>query len=262
MAAQIGSQSEQDDERLSLEIGGHPHVFDCHHDIIFLEGLRVLGNLIKLPKICLRLLELYHYQLCIGSGAGKVLLRQGVPRSNGGQEGAVAVGVLGGYKGKGGIRGEGLVDLCPGKFGPIAGSAGCAVVRHAGSGGGPILRKALVPDSGDSGGPVGVEEERIGVIDACVNNADENALPSICQGGRVKNSGDAGSFQASSIQKGENTGYTIVGIPAQGNGGCIFQRSIDDGIVQSYKVRTENVLLGDGKRPVIAVAVYKISDIL
>ena len=84
MASQIGSQSQQDDKGFSKEIGGYPHVFYCHHDVIFLESLRLPGDLVEFPQILLGGLQFYHHQLRLRGGSGEVLLRNGVSRGDSG----------------------------------------------------------------------------------------------------------------------------------------------------------------------------------
>ena len=158
MASQVGAKGYENDEGASQAECGHSQVFNSHHDVVFLVGIRVLAHKVELTEIAFCLFQFDHYELALRSCAGEILFRQGAAGGNTGQKGTVAIGVCGGHQVQGAVGGKGLVDLLPGKFSAIRGAAEFIIGRHAGRNDILSCGDALVPQSGDSGGAVLIAE--------------------------------------------------------------------------------------------------------
>ena len=158
MASQVGAKGYENDEGASQAECGHSQVFNSHHDVVFLVGIRVLAHKVELTEIAFCLFQFDHYELALRSCAGEILFRQGAAGGNTGQKGTVAIGVCGGHQVQGAVGGKGLVDLLPGKFSAIRGAAEFIIGRHAGRNGIPSCGDTLVPQTGNSGGAVLIAE--------------------------------------------------------------------------------------------------------
>ena len=158
MASQVGAKGYENDEGASQAECGHSQVFNSHHDVVFLVGIRVLADKVELTEIAFCLFQFDHYELALRSCAGEILFRQGTAGGNTGQKGTVAIGVCGGHQVQGAVGGKGLVDLLPGKFSAIRGAAEFIIVWHAGRNDIRSRGDALVPQARDSGGAVRMAE--------------------------------------------------------------------------------------------------------
>ena len=105
----------------------------------------------------------------------------------------MSVGIPGRDDGKWIVGSQGLVDLFLTVGGPIKG-------LKAGNRRGHLRTlDALVPDGQNAAGPVGQSEQRIGVINAGINDADHDTAPGSTQGGLIKYRSYAAAFQGSRV---------------------------------------------------------------
>ena len=94
----------------------------------------------------------------------------------------MSVGIGRRHHGKRIIRFQCLVNLLPRVLCAIGCPAGIIAVRYAGRKEAFIFRKALIPNTQDSGSSILIAKKRIGIVNSRVYDADYNTSALIAQG--------------------------------------------------------------------------------
>lgn len=152
------------------------------------------------------------------------------PGCHGRQKGAVAVFVRRRDQGQG-IRGrQRLVDLFFGILGPIKGLEAVYRIRGAGF-------QSLVPDPQDPGASVRLPEQGILIVDACVHEADEDALALVSEGGDPGGGKDPGGLHAVGVQEGIELRDGRIGIVGKIHGAFqIVHGNVEHGELAADKI--------------------------
>jgi|GEM_PF-5608612 len=230
MAPLVGPQPQADHQGHGKTAGQMEQVSDAHHDIVFLIGICPLPDQIKIPEILLGRLQLHHGNGSLWGGSGKILVRILSSGCHGRQKGAVAVFVRRRDQGQG-IRGrQRLVDLFFGILGPIKGLEAVYRIRGAGF-------QSLVPDPQDPGASVRLPEQGILIVDACVHEADEDALALVSEGGDPGGGKDPGGLHAVGVQEGIELRDGRIGIVGKIHGAFqIVHGNVEHGELAADKI--------------------------